>query len=91
MGMQDVVRCSKAQTRVRNSPVECLINWEYEDSKGRKHGIAAKASAQSEAPIAHAVSAKQSGCNDNKLNPSSEFDYQHIRRRISFKMAIAVR
>lgn len=71
--------------------VECLINWEYEDSKGRKHGIAAKASAQSEAPIPHAVSAKQSGCNDNKLNPSSEFDYQHIRRRISFKMAIAVR
>ena len=54
-------------------------------------GLRRKASAQSEAPIPHAVSAKQSGCNDNKLNPSSEFDYQHIRRRILFKMAIAVR
>lgn len=32
--------------------VECLINWEYEDSKDRKHGIAAKAPAQSEVPIA---------------------------------------
>ena len=26
---------------------------------------------ETEAPIAHAVSAKQSGCNDNKLNPLS--------------------
>ena len=46
---------------------------------------------ETEAPIARAVSAKQSGCNDNEFNLSSEFDYHRIRRRVSFKMVIAVR